>query len=181
MTNEQNKHEALDHYFMESSDLFLTKKDNIKRIIGLCISTPFIVLAIAPGLIGFGGIGFRIIFAVIALVVLAFTFFGGLNKYYNKRTNGLITTLKQKTFHLDGENDMEEIISAYNNEDFEALSEVASTDSGSLKIEIKHDKIGKECWLLLINEYYAKVNYISEIKNFKDAKYEELLPILKKM
>ena len=181
MSQQNNTYKSLDHYFMANPSLFATKKNQVKRIIGLLFAASFIVLAIFPELINFRGIGFQIIFGVIALVILAIIFSGLLDSYFIKETGNKITSLKKKTFHLGTEDDMDTIIEAYNEDDFEALKDIPSTDSGSLKIDIMHDKIGKECYLLLINEYYGEINYTSEIKIFKGDKYDEHYPVLRKL
>lgn len=181
MENHSAKFQTLYQYFSDNPDLYQAKKNSTFRIIFAVIALLAIVLAINPELINFTGIGFRIVFGVIALFAISKVIWNGSVDFYNKKSGEKIKSLKFKKFSINGEDDMEEIIEAYENEDFEALRDVPSTDNGSLRIEIDYDKKGKECYMMLRNEYYGDINYVSEIKVFKDEKFDELYPILRKL
>ncbi|MFV0539876.1 MAG: hypothetical protein ACK5MZ_01380 [Aestuariibaculum sp.] len=180
MTIKNTQHETLNDYFVANSNLYHTKKSTGKMVKGLLIAVPFIILAIKPELINLTGIGFRIIFGVIGLIVLALHLLGGVN-YYNIKSGGKIKHIRLKKFQLSNDNTMDEIVEAYENDDFQALRDAASTDNGSLHLNIWHDKTGKEVYLLLVNNYYGTVNYKSSIKIFSNTEYDTFFPILKKI
>ncbi len=178
MTIENTKYEELNSYFVENPNLYASKKSNQKRIKGLIFALPFIVLAIKPELIHLSGTVVRIIFGFIGFCILGLSFLGAVN-YYNIKSGGKIKHLRLKKFNLSDDDTMDEIIEAYENEDFQALRDAASTDNGSLHLNIWHDSTGKELYLLLVNSYYGKVNHKSSIKIFSGEEYDKLYPIIK--
>lgn len=180
-TKQEFPYLSLSDYCNKHPERFTIKDEwTIGNFIGIALGVGFVILAIKPMLINTDGIGFRIIYGIIALAALAY----GLLKdrsYFNKKTGNKMKQLRSRKYKLDGEDTMEEIITAYNNDDFEAIAEVPSTSSGSLQVEVLHDKEGKFAITMILNNYYGDLNYVSDVKMFEGEQYDEYIEVLKRL
>lgn len=189
MSKSQVKYTDPHSYYASQKDKFEEKYR--KRIIGRTIfgilTLVSSTLAFKPELIGklnlwfsMTGIVFQIGFWILALVFAFIVWFPSAD-YYNKKSGGKIKDLKIKKFYLDGDDSMEDIIGYFENKDLESLRDAAKIDSGSLTLYIEHDPIGKEAYLLLLNDYYGDVNYSSEVITISWDEYDENITLLKKI
>lgn len=159
---------------------FEKRKNNIKPKIYYALAAVAIVLVVFPGMIPFAGWLVRTGGVILAII---FLFSGYMSSFdiYNINSGGIIKNLGVKKFKRD-ETDMQRILSAFLQKDFEYLADLPGGSSEPVQLHIEEDKLGQEMYCLLTT-YDSDSNIVglADVITLSGNEYLDNIELVKQM